>query len=78
MPLSLREEKLIHKQFNMTPLDKAAIIAEYDLIVEALKKTSFHKGDAAKLLGIDRKTLSNKLRLYKQAMNQSKQLIEEN
>lgn len=49
---------------NLTPLDKAAIEAEYSLIVETLKKTKFNKSKAASLLGIDRKTLYNKLLAY--------------
>lgn len=49
---------------NLTPLDKAAIEAEYSLIVETLKKTKFNKSKAAELLGIDRKTLYNKLTAY--------------
>lgn len=49
---------------NLTPLDKAAIKAEYDLIVETLKKTKFNKSKAAELLQIDRKTLYNKLTAY--------------
>lgn len=49
---------------SLTPLDKAAIEAEYTLIVETLKKTKFNKSKAAELLGIDRKTLYNKLQAY--------------
>jgi two-component system response regulator HydG len=49
---------------NLTPLDKAALKAEYDLIVETLKKTKFNKSKAAVLLQIDRKTLYNKLTAY--------------
>jgi two-component system response regulator HydG len=49
---------------NLTPLDKAALEAEYDLIVETLKKTKFNKTKAAELLQIDRKTLYNKITAY--------------
>lgn len=49
---------------NLTPLDEAALKAEYDLIVETLKKTKFNKSKAAELLQIDRKTLYNKLTAY--------------
>lgn len=48
----------------MTPLDRAAIVAEYNLIVETLKKTKFNKSKAAEVLQIDRKTLYNKLKIY--------------
>jgi len=51
---------------NLTPLDKAALKAEYDLIVETLKKTRFNKTKAAEILQIDRKTLYNKLTAYEQ------------
>ncbi len=46
---------------SLTPLDKAALEAEYNLILETLKKTRFNKTKAAELLQIDRKTLYNKL-----------------
>lgn len=53
---------------SLTPLDKAALKAEYDLIVETLKKTKFNKSKAAELLQIDRKTLYNKLTAYEKSM----------
>lgn len=37
---------------------------EKELIVEALRKADYNKSRAARLLGIDRKTLYNKLKLY--------------
>ncbi len=49
---------------QLAPLDKAAIEAEYNTIVEALKQTNFNKTEAAKILNIDRKTLYNKLKRY--------------
>ncbi len=49
---------------NLTPLDEAALKAEYDLILETLKKTKFNKTKAAQLLQIDRKTLYNKIEAY--------------
>jgi two-component system, NtrC family, response regulator HydG len=55
---------------NLTPLDEAAIEAEYNLIVETLKKTRFNKTKAAEILQIDRKTLYNKLETYEQLMAQ--------
>lgn len=49
---------------NLTPLDEAALEAEYNLIVETLKKTKFNKSKTAELLQVDRKTLYNKLEAY--------------
>jgi two-component system response regulator HydG len=48
----------------MEDLKSIAIKAEYEHILEALKKTRFSKSRAAKLLGIDRKTLYNKIDAY--------------
>lgn len=56
---------------NLTPLDEAAIKAEYDLILETLKKTKFNKSKAAEILQIDRKTLYNKLTAYEKLMAKS-------
>ncbi len=52
---------------SLTPLEKVALEAEYNLIVDTLKQTNFSKAKAAILLDIDRKTLYNKLSLYKKA-----------
>lgn len=49
---------------ELTPFEKAAIKADMDVIVEALKKTKFRKAAAAELLGIDRKTLYLKIERY--------------
>ena len=38
--------------------------AEYQMIMQVLYQTRFNKSKAAQLLGIDRKTLYNKLRIY--------------
>lgn len=53
---------------NLTPLSEAALIAEYNIIVETLKKTKFNKRKAAELLQIDPKTLYNRLTEYDQLM----------
>lgn len=42
------------------------IKADYEVILKALQKYNFSKIRAAKYLGIDRKTLYNKLRAYQQ------------
>jgi DNA-binding NtrC family response regulator len=49
---------------NLTPLSEAALIAEYNIIVETLKKTKFNKRKAAELLKIDPKTLYNRIDEY--------------
>jgi DNA-binding NtrC family response regulator len=53
-----------YKNMDIKPLSEAALEAEYDVIVEALKKTKFSKRKAAEILNIDRKTLYNRLDEY--------------
>lgn len=43
-------------------LKRAAMEAEYELILNALTKANFNKSKAAAILGIDRKTLYNKMK----------------
>lgn len=43
----------------------ASVDAEYNMITEALKKCNYNKSKAARLLKIDRKTLYNKMKQYK-------------
>lgn len=50
-------------------LKNANIEAEYEVILEALKKADFNKSRAAELLQIDRKTLYNKMKQYKDLRN---------
>ena len=47
-----------------TSLRSAGIDAEYELILNTLKKVKFNKTKAARILQIDRKTLYNKLDQY--------------
>jgi two-component system response regulator HydG len=47
-------------------LKSANLDAEYDVILDALKQSNFNKSKAAKLLNIDRKTLYNKMRQFKE------------
>ena len=45
-------------------LKAAAQDAEYDMIIQTLQKAKYNKSKAAELLGIDRKTLYNKLKKF--------------
>lgn len=49
----------------MLTLDHVALQAEYELILQTLVETDFNKSKAAIKLGIDRKTLHNKLNQIK-------------
>lgn len=51
-------------QLNKHTLKTVSIDAEYELIVQALKKANYNKSKAAKLLNVDRKTLYNKMKQY--------------
>lgn len=44
-------------------LKSAALDAEYEMIMKILRQTNFNKSKTARLLGIDRKTLYNKMRM---------------
>jgi two-component system, NtrC family, response regulator HydG len=47
-------------------LKTANLDAEYDVILQALKQANFNKSKAARLLNIDRKTLYNKMKQFKE------------
>ncbi len=51
---------------NGHTLRSASIDAEYDTIVQALKQANYNKSKAAKILNVDRKTLYNKMRQYRE------------
>ena len=51
-------------KLNKYTLKTVSIDAEYEMILEALKKANFNKSKAAKLLNVDRKTLYNKMKQY--------------
>ncbi|WP_304233084.1 sigma-54 dependent transcriptional regulator [Jiulongibacter sediminis] len=53
----VKADRRLHGQ-----LKSAAYEAEYEMIMEALKKVNFSKSKAAELLNIDRKTLYNKMK----------------
>ncbi|UBM60653.1 sigma-54 dependent transcriptional regulator [Marinilongibacter aquaticus] len=55
-------EQAPHKANMNGQLKNAANEAEYQMIIEALKKVNFNKSKAAELLQIDRKTLYNKMK----------------
>jgi len=62
---------------NLTPLSEAALVAEYEIIVEALKKNKFNKRKAAESLQIDPKTLYNRLNEYYRMMAQKEEANKE-
>jgi DNA-binding NtrC family response regulator len=49
---------IVNSSSNQPPL----LRTERDLILDALWRNSFHRGNTAKFLGISRKTLYNKIR----------------
>ena len=53
-------------ELNGNSLKSVSIDAEYETIVMALKKANYNKSKAAKILNVDRKTLYNKMRQYKE------------
>jgi len=61
------------KNFELN-LKGAGIDAEYEVILSALKKVNFNKSKAAKLLQIDRKTLCNKIKEYREMKGEMSQL----
>ena len=62
------ENNPVHKpqELNEHTLKAASIDAEYETIVMALKKANYNKSKAAKILHVDRKTLYNKMKQYKE------------
>lgn len=67
-PSPILPEPVFTKQLeiNEHSLKGASIDAEYEMIVEALRKANYNKSKAAKILNVDRKTLYNKMKQYKQ------------
>ena len=54
---------------NIPDLKSAAIHAEYEKILEVLRKVNFNKSKAALMLNIDRKTLYNKMKTFNLLVN---------
>lgn len=65
LPTSTAPPKKTH-ELNEFGMKYASIDAEFELIVEALKKCNYNKSKAAQMLNIDRKTLYNKMKQYKE------------
>lgn len=59
-------EKKIPLDLKNVDMKQVSNDAEFELIVKALKECNYNKSKAAQLLNIDRKTLYNKMRLYKE------------
>jgi two-component system, NtrC family, response regulator HydG len=53
-------------KLNKYTLKTVGIDVEFEMILEALKKANFNKSKAARLLNVDRKTLYNKMKQYKE------------
>src|SRR5690606_14232236 len=58
------EESEKRKNRSGISLKSAGIDAEYELILDTLRKVNYNKSKAAKLLQIDRKTLYYKINQY--------------
>ncbi len=62
-PISSKDNQ---DRLNRYTFKTISIDAEYTMILEALKKVNFNKSKAAKYLNVDRKTLYNKMKQYKE------------
>lgn len=64
------EEPQDLNKFKKHTFKTVSIDAEYEMILDALKKVNFNKSKAANLLNVDRKTLYNKMKQYNEFNNQ--------
>ena len=60
----------LKENINLSPeenrgLKEATVITEKEIITNALTRANFNKSMAARMLNIDRKTLYNKIKLYR-------------
>lgn len=59
---------------TITPLKKALIELEYKFILQALEKTNFNKTKAGEILGMDRTSITNKVRIYQKMKAEEQKL----
>lgn len=62
------KDNMVHSK-DMPDLKSAALHAEYEKILEVLRKVNFNKSKAALILNIDRKTLYNKMKTFNLLVN---------
>ena len=63
-PVSVPSAVVEMPNLTKPTLKSAAVEAEHDMILKILKEVNFNKSKAARMLGIDRKTLYNKMRIF--------------
>jgi len=68
-PEEVKTPQLTVKKDFSVHLKNSATKAEYETIMEVLKKVNFNKSRAAELLNIDRKTLYNKIKGFEELNN---------
>lgn len=70
---NMSEDRIEHKNSiankGLPELKSAALNAEYEKILEVLRKVNFNKSKAAIMLNIDRKTLYNKMKTFNLLIN---------
>ncbi|MDQ3046225.1 MAG: sigma-54 dependent transcriptional regulator [Bacteroidota bacterium] len=70
---NMSEDRVEHKNSiankGLPELKSAALNAEYEKILEVLRKVNFNKSKAAIMLNIDRKTLYNKMKTFNLLIN---------